>query len=133
MLTRPLSTGYFDCALAGTTSAVCIESFGGTDANFPGSSTETYTGTGLAFMSVVITAGVTASTSSSPIVPSTTTSGPSATNTSGSSTKTSSAGESTSGANQGISATSSSTGGVPVARESAKWVLGGIAALAILA
>ncbi|KFY11159.1 hypothetical protein V491_07329, partial [Pseudogymnoascus sp. VKM F-3775] len=37
--------GKYECSLAGTTSAVCIESHGGSQANFPGISTETYTGT----------------------------------------------------------------------------------------
>lgn len=69
-------TGYMDCSLAGTTSAVCIESYGGNEANFPGSSIATYTGTDVVYMPVTITAGAaakaTAGGSSSTAVSSTT-------------------------------------------------------------
>lgn len=50
-------TGYQQCSLDGSISAVCIESFGGAEANFPGISTTTYTGTDLGIMPVTITAG----------------------------------------------------------------------------
>jgi hypothetical protein len=43
-----------DCSLAGTTSAVCTQWNSGQDANSPGRSTETYTGTNL-FADVIIT------------------------------------------------------------------------------
>ncbi|KAH8799853.1 hypothetical protein F5884DRAFT_838570 [Xylogone sp. PMI_703] len=51
-----LFAGYIDCSLAGTTSAVCIQSFGGSEANFPGQTTVTYTGTDVEYMPVTITA-----------------------------------------------------------------------------
>jgi len=74
-------TGYFDCSLAGTTSAVCVESFGGTEANFPGMSTETLTATDYTYMPVVITAGGAGGSNSAS--PSITKGGPTATQTSG--------------------------------------------------
>lgn len=49
-------TGYIDCSLAGSVSAVCIESFGGTEVVSPGKSTQTYTGSDQAYMPVTITA-----------------------------------------------------------------------------
>lgn len=45
-----------DCALA-SSSAVCQESASGTEANFPGSSTETYEGTDVGKLTVTVTAG----------------------------------------------------------------------------
>jgi len=57
-------TGYFDCSIAGTTSAVCVESFGGIDANFPGISTEVYTGSDFMYIPVTITAGAAAGSGS---------------------------------------------------------------------
>ncbi|KAF4636028.1 hypothetical protein G7Y89_g2073 [Cudoniella acicularis] len=53
-------TGYWQCSLAGTTSAICTESFGGNGANFPGMSTESYS---ITYLPVVITAGALASNS----------------------------------------------------------------------
>lgn len=125
-----------DCSLDGTKSAVCVESFGGTEANFPGITTETYTGTDLPYMPVVITAGAAVSTGSSPssAVPSTTTNGTTATHTSGSSTKTSSSGGNSSGpAQANSSGTSTSTAGVPAITGNSGWVLGGALALAMMA
>ncbi|KFY09665.1 hypothetical protein V492_05401 [Pseudogymnoascus sp. VKM F-4246] len=48
--------GKYECSLAGTTSAVCTESHGGSEANFPGISTETYTGTDQPYIPITITA-----------------------------------------------------------------------------
>ncbi|KAF4310159.1 putative gpi anchored [Botryosphaeria dothidea] len=45
------------CAVEGTTQAVCVESAGGSEANFPGVSTATVTGTDLSWGSLLITAG----------------------------------------------------------------------------
>lgn len=49
-------TGTMDCKFA-SSSAVCTESFGGSEANFPGTSISTYEWEGLATMQVVVTAG----------------------------------------------------------------------------
>ena len=49
-------TGTMDCVVAKT--AVCMESASGTEANFPGSSTETYDEDSVATVGVVVTAGV---------------------------------------------------------------------------
>ncbi|KAF9691529.1 hypothetical protein EKO04_010516 [Ascochyta lentis] len=45
-----------DCVLA-STSAVCKETAGGSEANFPGSSTETYEGTEIGKLTLTVTAG----------------------------------------------------------------------------
>ncbi|GME26083.1 gpi anchored [Neofusicoccum parvum] len=45
------------CDLSGTTMAVCVESAGGSEANFPGVSTETLTGTDVSWGTLYITAG----------------------------------------------------------------------------
>lgn len=50
------SAGKFECSLAGTTSAVCIESYGGSQANHEGVSTETYAGTEQPYIPITITA-----------------------------------------------------------------------------
>jgi len=128
-------TGYIDCSLAGTTSAVCIESFGGTEANFPGISTETLTGTDLPYMLVVITAQAVASDgSSSSVVPSNTQTGSKATSNSVAGAKTSSSGaESTGAAQTTASKTSVSTAGMPMITANMEWLVGGAAvALAVV-
>lgn len=122
-------TGYMDCSLAGTVSAVCAESFGGTEANFPGTSTETFTGTDYSFMPVTIT-GAAAVTSSSSVVKG----GPSATTETSSSgaTKTSTSGIDAS--QSSAAGTSTSTAGVPAITGNARWFAGGAAlAMAVLA
>ncbi|KAH7062150.1 hypothetical protein B0J12DRAFT_644381 [Macrophomina phaseolina] len=45
------------CAIQGTTAAVCVETDGGAQANFPGVTTETITGTDMSFGTLLITAG----------------------------------------------------------------------------
>ncbi|KAL0258320.1 hypothetical protein SLS55_007495 [Diplodia seriata] len=45
------------CAIEGTTQAVCVESAAGSEANFPGASTETLTGTDVEWGPLIITAG----------------------------------------------------------------------------
>ncbi|PMD18758.1 hypothetical protein NA56DRAFT_647641 [Hyaloscypha hepaticicola] len=47
-------TGIFDCSLAGTSSAVCVQPNGGSGANDPGTSTVTLTGTDYTSMPVTI-------------------------------------------------------------------------------
>lgn len=135
-------TGYQDCALYGTTSAVCVESAGGAEANFPGMSTVTYTGTDQPYMPVVVTGAVAVSTPSGPASVTTTSSGLSSTSSGksavvgktgsspGAATKTSSS----AGAATGTS-TSTSTAGGAVMTMGAKWAVGGGAAamLALLA
>ncbi|KAE8451133.1 hypothetical protein EG329_004805 [Mollisiaceae sp. DMI_Dod_QoI] len=132
-------TGYYDCSLA-PSSAVCVESFGGTEANFPGMSTETYSGTDYTSMPVVITAGaVVASNTGSSVPASTTTSGSSqATNTSTSGGTAKTSGISSGGVTAQTSGTSKPSGtststaaGAAITGCSA-WMLGG-AALALAA
>ncbi|KAF1984102.1 hypothetical protein K402DRAFT_318695, partial [Aulographum hederae CBS 113979] len=48
----------WSCSVTGTTSAVCAETAGGSEANFPGTSTETLAATDITFFPVVITAGL---------------------------------------------------------------------------
>jgi len=50
----------YECTIytGSASSAVCVESFGGSAANFPGVSTETVTGTDVAFYPATITAGL---------------------------------------------------------------------------
>lgn len=50
-------TGTQMCSTQGTTAAVCMESAGGSEANFPGSSTTSYEGTDVAVFGVTVTAG----------------------------------------------------------------------------
>ncbi|KAF8851578.1 hypothetical protein BDZ45DRAFT_679022 [Acephala macrosclerotiorum] len=133
--------GYFDCSLAAS-SAVCVVSAGGTEANDPGVATTTLTGTDYTSMPVVITAGaaLASNTGSSSVSASTTSSTGKATgtSTSGSSEKTSSsqtssgAAAQTSGTSSKASGTSTSTGGGPAVTGSVAWMLGG-AALALAA
>lgn len=133
-------SGYIDCSL-GSSSAVCVESFTGTDANFPGMSTETLTGTDFSYMPVVLTdaplnTGAAAAPSSTTAAPTASSTGSAKESTSASAsnsgaTKTSSGTAQTQGASSSQS-TSASTGGVPVITGNAKWVLGGAALAAIL-
>jgi hypothetical protein len=121
-----LSTGYFDCSLAGTTSAVCVESFGGYEANDPGMSIETYTGTDQPYMPVIITAGVAVTSTSGGVVASTTSTGSQATDTSKTSANTSGGTSSGSGTSQSTSSksTRTSTAGVPAITGNSVWGLG---------
>ncbi|OWO99565.1 hypothetical protein B2J93_2610 [Marssonina coronariae] len=128
-------TGRIDCSLAGAASAVCVESFGGSEANFPGISTETYTGTDFSYLPVIITAGVAVTRGSpTPGVSATSTSGSSTSQTSGSSTKVQGSGGTPSKTPQAAPRTSTSTAGGPTATGNTGWVLGGaMAALAMMA
>ncbi|TVY42580.1 hypothetical protein LOCC1_G003946 [Lachnellula occidentalis] len=134
------SAGYYDCSLDSTVSAVCTESFGGTEANFPGMSTETFSGTDFAFQPVEITAQATASSGGSPssAAASTTNIGSKTGNTSGASTtaKTSGSGGSSSGASQTSASQTAATSqaGVSAVTGNNRWALGGVfVALAIIA
>jgi len=140
-------SGYFDCSLDAS-SAVCVESFTGTEANFPGMSTETFTGTDFSYMPVVITDGPLAtdvaapsSTGAAPTPASTTSAGGEAVSnttggksSSGSATKTSASGSgaTVTQASATSKSSSASTGGVPMVTGNAKWVLGGAALAAVL-
>lgn len=137
-------TGYFDCSLAGTTSAVCAESFGGTEANDPGSSTETFSGSDFTYMPVTITGSAAVSSSSSSVAKggptphstgSTSTGTSKSTSVSGTGGTTSSPKSTGTGTGTGAGAvsqsSSSSTGGMPAITGNAKWVLGGGAAVAM--
>ncbi len=126
-----------DCSLAGTISAVCIESFNGDEANFPGLSTETYTGTDMPFMPVLVTGLAVGGSATTPsFAPATTTSSGTSTtiaSTSGGSTTTSS-GSGSSAVQTSTTSTSVSTGGMPAMTGDRIWAFGGAAvALAILA
>ncbi|KFZ16302.1 hypothetical protein V502_05185 [Pseudogymnoascus sp. VKM F-4520 (FW-2644)] len=128
--------GKFECSLAGTTSAVCVESHGGSEANFPGISTETYTGTDQPYVPITITArAVGANRIASP---STTASGAEATQTSdtGAGAGTSAAdgkGSGDAATTTGSGPESVSTGAAAAISQGAGWVLGGAAmALAML-
>jgi len=132
-------TGFMDCSLAGTTSAVCVESFGGNEANSPGSSTVTYTGTDQPYMPVTITAGAaakaTAGNSPGSTVPPTTSrlSSTTATNT-GSASRTTSSGSTASSSVSGAAQPSSSgqTGGASSSGANIKLALGAAIVLAMM-
>jgi len=142
-------SGYFDCSLDAS-SAVCVESFTGTEANFPGMSTETFTGTDFSYMPVVITDGPLAtdvaaapsSTGAAPTAASTSAGGAAASSTtggkssSGLATKTSGTGAAATvtqgSATSKSSSASVSTGGMPIITGNARWVLGGAALAAVL-
>ena len=51
-------TASVDCTLTGSTAGVCIESFGGSAANFPGLSTTTLEKSDITFFPVTVTAGL---------------------------------------------------------------------------
>lgn len=74
------------CAVSGSTSAVCVESAGGTAANFPGVTTTTLAASEINYIPVVITAGAAASgqqsaTATSSVTASSTSSGSSTSST----------------------------------------------------
>ncbi|OBT63287.1 hypothetical protein VE03_07956 [Pseudogymnoascus sp. 23342-1-I1] len=125
--------GKFECSLAGTSSAVCIESHGGSDANFPGISTETYTGTDQPYIPITITAGVNRIASLSA-----TGSGAEATQTSGTDAGAGISAADAGGSGDAATTTDSgtkgvSTGAAAAISQGAGWVLGGAAmALAML-
>lgn len=130
-------TALYDCTLAGTSSAVCFESNGGSEANSPGSSTLTLTGTDYTFMPVTITGSAgAASTINSEIK-----SGPSFTTPTTTNLKTSQTGATTSSkasgsgnaASQSSSTeTSSSKAGGPAITGNVVFVMGAVA-MAVLA
>jgi len=131
-------TALIDCSLAGS-SAVCTESYGGQEANDPGQSTETLTGTDFTYMPVVITAG--SLNTNAPAAPSSTTAVPTASSTGGADSS-SQTGSST-GPTQSVSgtaqsgsssakSTSASTGGMPTVTGHKGWVVGGAALAAAL-
>ncbi|PMD35542.1 hypothetical protein L207DRAFT_587840 [Hyaloscypha variabilis F] len=134
----PAFTGFKKCSLAGTSTAVCFESNGGSEANFPGSSTETYTGTDFTYMPVTITdsAGA-AATSNSEVIKSgssattATTTGPEASQT-GATMSSTASGSGIAASQSGSTSTSSSHAGVPAVTENAMLALGVAAAMAVL-
>lgn len=102
------------CAIEGTTQAVCVESAGGSEANFPGVSTATVTGTDLSWGSLLITAGfdklsATAGASASGSQASATGSSSSASETGGSSSSAQSGSRTSAGASATGSASSTAT------------------------
>ncbi|OBT86325.1 hypothetical protein VE02_07427 [Pseudogymnoascus sp. 03VT05] len=128
--------GHYDCSLAGTTSAVCVESNGGSEANFPGVSTETYTGTDQPYIPITITAlAVGANRVASP---STTGSGAESTQTSDAGAGAGMSAADAKGSGDAATTTDSgpggaSTGAAAAISQGAGWVLGGAAmALAML-
>lgn len=141
------STGIFDCSLAGTSSAVCVQSNGGSGANDPGSSMVTFTGTDYTSMPVTIVSAdaLTTGNSGSELDPTPTGSGTATTSgtgiksgptTIGSVTPTmtsSMASGSGNVASQSGSTTSSSHAGGPAITGNAMLVMGGAAvAMAVL-
>ncbi|OBT56182.1 hypothetical protein VE04_04065 [Pseudogymnoascus sp. 24MN13] len=132
------SAGQVDCSLAGTTSAVCVESFGGSEANFPGVSTETYTGTDPLYMPVTIIAGAVGANRIAS--PSTTGSGSESTQTSGPGAGAGAAMSTADAKGSGAATTTTdsgpgaaSTGAAAAISQGAGWVLGGAAmAMAML-
>jgi len=112
----------WSCDVQGSTSAVCMESAGGGEANFPGQSTETYDGTDILFNPVVVTAGqekLTAAASASASVTESASAGASTSAGTGSLTTVSGTKSTTSvGAGTGAG-TGTRTGGAPSATENA--------------
>ncbi|OAF55696.1 hypothetical protein VC83_07756 [Pseudogymnoascus destructans] len=127
--------GHFDCSLAGTTSAVCVESHGGSEASFPGVSTETYIGTDQPYIHITIMAGA---VGANRIAPSTTGSGAESTQTSGAGAGAGMSATDTKGSGVAATTTDSgpggaSTGAAAAVSQGAGWVLGGAAmAMAML-
>ena len=122
MLTRfcETSTGVMQCDVTGTTSAVCTRSFGGSDANFPGSSVQTMNKDQMDYIPATITAGVITKATDS-----TATATTSATAT-GTGTTTGQDSASTTTAEESTDETSTSTGGLPKVTGSG-WAVGGLA------
>ncbi|KAG4420754.1 hypothetical protein IFR04_006140 [Cadophora malorum] len=128
-------TGRIDCSLDSTISAVCVESFGGSEANFPGESTETYTGTDFQYMPVFITAGAAVGTGSTAASTTSSAGSSSQTQTSsggGSSGSVKQTGTSTGALSVGT-ATSTSTAGVPALTGNKGRVFGGAAVVGAMA
>ncbi|ELR07269.1 hypothetical protein GMDG_08340 [Pseudogymnoascus destructans 20631-21] len=134
-ITNVRSAGHFDCSLAGTTSAVCVESHGGSEASFPGVSTETYIGTDQPYIHITIMAGA---VGANRIAPSTTGSGAESTQTSGAGAGAGMSATDTKGSGVAATTTDSgpggaSTGAAAAVSQGAGWVLGGAAmAMAML-
>jgi len=124
-------TGVLDCSVDGkASSAICAESFGGEGANFPGTSTETITGTDFFYMPVVITAGL--SNTGSAASPSSTSAAPTGSSTSAKGSKTSSGSGAAETGSSSAASSSTSTGGIPMITGNAGWVVGGVALAAVL-
>lgn len=133
-----------DCSLAGTTSAVCVESYGGDQANFPGITTETYSGTQQPYMPVTITAGAAAAKattgggsrgSSSPTTPATpaaATGGVSSATAKNTAAGSSSTSASSGSASQPTSSSGKTSGAGYVSEANIKFALGGAAAVLAL-
>ncbi|KAK0130019.1 hypothetical protein ONS96_000557 [Cadophora gregata f. sp. sojae] len=132
-------TARIDCSLDSTVSAVCIQSFGGSEANFPGVSTETYTGTDFQYMPVLLTAGAapgTGRTPSSTAASTTTSAGASSqasTSRSGSGSGVGSGSVARTGTGAPSAGSSTSTAGVPTNTGNKAWVFGGAAAVGAMA
>jgi len=125
-------SGYLDCSMGGTTTAVCTESNAGPEANDPGMSTTTYAGSEIEYQVATLTSSslsvtaVPADTASVSSASSTASTGPTKTGSSGSTSKTSSSGST--GATQ---SSSTSTGGMAMITGNA-WIIGGAALAAAL-
>ncbi|KAL2075187.1 hypothetical protein VTL71DRAFT_129 [Oculimacula yallundae] len=131
-------TARIDCSLSpSSSSAVCVESFGGSDANFPGQSTETYTGTDFAYMPVFITAGIgaTPSTPASTTPASSAATNKSTSGASGSQTSSGTGAKQTSSSASGTgtaASTATSTAGGSAVTGMPRWVVGGGAVAAVV-
>ncbi|PVH73639.1 hypothetical protein DL98DRAFT_538129 [Cadophora sp. DSE1049] len=126
-------TGRIDCSLDSTVSAVCIESFGGSEANFPGESTETYTGTDFQYMPVFLTAGAAVETGSTAASTTASAGSSSQTSTSASGGSSGSVAQTGTGASSAGTSMSTSTAGVPAVTGNAQWVFGGAVAVGAMA
>ncbi|KAB8258528.1 hypothetical protein BDV32DRAFT_68996 [Aspergillus pseudonomiae] len=119
-----------ECSVAGTTSAVCTETAGGPEANFPGTTISTLQQSEMAFVPVTITAGSVTSVAvtASATTTSTAESGSQGTTSAAqTSSKSSSSKSSSSSSSSGSSSSSSavSTGGMPQITGDASMLFGG--------
>lgn len=139
------SSGYVDCSIGGTTTAVCTESDGGLEANFPGISTYTLAATDLtdAYQTAALTtsslsvlgyaASATSASTTASGSGSTATSGVKSTSTGSSTGSKTSTGTAASATGTGTAkSTSTSTGGMAMITAGAQWVVGGAALAAVL-
>ncbi|MCJ1253920.1 Mucin-21 [Lignoscripta atroalba] len=146
-MSLPGFTADFGCSLGGTTTAICSQSVGGSDANSPGQATETLAASDITFLPVVITAeagaGNTASTApatttaevtsdSSSSMP-TTASSSGATSTMSMTTSMAASQSTGTGDVQAAASTLVSTGGYPQITGNAQWAVGGAAVALALA
>ncbi|OGM40518.1 GPI anchored protein [Aspergillus bombycis] len=111
------------CSVAGTTSAVCTETAGGPEANFPGTTISTIQQSEMAFVPVTITAGSVTSVAATASATTTAESGSQGTTSAAQTSSKSSA--SSSGSSSSSSSSAVSTGGMPQITGDAGMLFGG--------